>query len=77
VSTVSTELSAGTGRAIAVASVVPPVAAEPATVRAVDTAACAGAAISAVVTSATAEAVAIRVFLNEVMVISPYILFVV
>jgi hypothetical protein len=69
----STELSAGSGSAIAVASVVPAVAgADPAIVSVVATAAFAGAATKVVASSATAEAVAISVFLNEVIVISPF-----
>jgi hypothetical protein len=70
-----TSLSAGTGRAIAVATVVPAVAgAEPATVSvAVD--ALAGPATSIVPTRATAEAIAISGFFSEVIIFSPYFYF--
>jgi hypothetical protein len=62
-----TSLSAGTGSAIAVAAVVPAVAGDdPATVSAVDDA-IAGPATIIVVTSATAEAIAISGFFNEVI----------
>jgi hypothetical protein len=70
-----TSLSDGTGTAIAVAAVVPPEAAVPATVSA-KLAALAGTAISMVPTSATAEAIAISGFLNEVIFYSPYICFI-
>jgi hypothetical protein len=65
-------LSEGTGRAIAVAEEVPAVAGlAPATVSvAVD--ALAGPATSMVPTSATAEAIAISGFFNEVIFYSPY-----
>jgi hypothetical protein len=62
-----TSLSAGTGRAIAVAEEVPTVAgADPATVRVADDA-LAGPAISMVPTRATAEAIAISGFFDEVI----------
>jgi hypothetical protein len=70
-SPVSTELSDGTGSATAFAAVVGAVETATAfTVSAVD-AALAGDATRAVVTSATADAIAISGFLNEVMY-SPY-----
>jgi hypothetical protein len=73
-SPVSTELSDGTGSATAFTAVVGAVETATAfTVSAVD-AALAGDATRAVVTSATAEAIAISGFLNEV-IYSPYIVF--
>jgi hypothetical protein len=68
-----TSLFDGTGIAIAVADVVPAVTAgSPDTVSAV-VAALAGPATSMVPTSATAEAIAISGFFNEVMYFSPFI----
>jgi hypothetical protein len=67
-----TSLSAGTGIATAVADEVPAVAGlDPATVSVADDA-LAGPAISIVPTSATAEAIAISGFFNEVIFYSPY-----
>jgi hypothetical protein len=71
-STASTELSAGTGSATAFAAVVGAVVTATALTVSAAVAAFAGTA-STVPTSASAEAIAISGFLNEVMFVSPFI----
>jgi hypothetical protein len=71
----STTLVAGTASDTALAAVVGAVVTATALTVSAVVAAFAGSANNEVVTSATADAIAISGFLNEVMVISPYYLF--
>jgi hypothetical protein len=71
-----TSLSAGTGSAIAVAEVVPPEAEDPPTVSAA-VAALAGTAKKAVAAKASADAMAIKGFLIEVIYFSLLVLFII